>query len=393
MKEEIDALVTPWVNARVAYLLSVHRMAAIKVGDKITEEPTSDDYDEVVYTWNVETIEAFSSHVVQVRAERTHTGGCINIMIQVLWTGDGFLLQGLTIQNTDTELRQGSKNAVMVVRNSTAYPQTLWKKTLVARAVAVTPCARTTNGDQVSGGGNKLLDSHTPKLTVRQRHGKLFDEMDLSGLDFSPPELADPACRLLAEYHDVFSLDPMELGCIHSMEHTIKVTDDTPFKEQFRWIPPPLVEEVRSHLQEMLESGAIWPSQSAWCNGVLLVRKEDGGLQFFIDFCLLNVYMKKDSYPLPRIQEALESLVGVGHFSCLDLKSGFWQIKMEEVSKQYTTFIIGNLGFFKCDRMPFGLCSALAMFQRLMQNCFGELNLIYCLIYLDDIIVFSWTPS
>ena len=77
---------------------------------------------------------------------------------------------------------------------------------------------------------------------------------------------------------------------------------------------------------------------------------------------------EKDSYPLPRIQEALESLVGARHFSCLDLKLGFWQIKMEEASKQYTAFTVGNLGFFECDCMPFGLCNAPAMFQRLMQN-------------------------
>ena len=102
---------------------------------------------------------------------------------------------------------------------------------------------------------------------------------------------------------------------------------------------------------------------------------------------------KKDSYLLPRIQEALESLVGAGHFSCLDLKLGFWQIKMEEASKQYTAFTVGNLGFFKCDHMPFGLCNALTTFQQLMQNCLGKLNLIYCLVYLDDLIVFLWTAE
>ena len=123
-----------------------------------------------------------------------------------------------------------------------------------------------------------------------------------------------------------------------------------------------MVEEVRNHLREMLESGTIRPSQSAWCNAVVLVRKKDGGLQFCIYFHHLNACMKKDSYPLPRIQEALESLVGTSHFSCLDLKSGFWQIRMDEASKQYTTFTVGNLGFFKCDRMPFGLCNALATF-------------------------------
>ena len=96
---------------------------------------------------------------------------------------------------------------------------------------------------------------------------------------------------------------------------------------------------------------------------------------------------------MPRIQEALESLVGASHFSCLDLKSRFWQIKMDEVLKQYTTFTVGNLGFFKCDRMPFGLCNAPATFQWLMQNCMGELNFIYCLIYLDDLIMFSRTAE
>ena len=178
------------------------------------------------------------------------------------------------------------------------------------------------------------------------------------------------------------------------MEHTVKVTDDTPFKEWFRWIPPSLVEEVWNHLWEMLESGAIQPSQSesAWCNKVVLVRKKDGSLQFSIDFWHLNTHTKKDSYPLPRIQEALESLVGAGHVSCLDLKLGFWQIKMEEASKQYT-FTVGNLGFFKCNHMPFGVCNAPAMFQRLMQKCLGKLNLIYCLIYLDDLIVFLQTPE
>ena len=160
-----------------------------------------------------------------------------------------------------------------------------------------------------------------------------------------------------------------------------------PLKNDSGGFPLPLVEEAQNHLQEMLESGTIRPSQSAWCNAVVLVRKKAGSLQFCIDFHHLNTHMKKDSYPLPRIQEALESLVGARHFSCLDLKSGFWQIKMEEASKQSTAFTVGNLGVFECDHMPFGLCNALVTYQRLMQNCLGELNLIYCLIYLDNLIM------
>ena len=123
---------------------------------------------------------------------------------------------------------------------------------------------------------------------------------------------------------------------------------------------------------------------------VVLVRKKDGSLCFCIDFCHLNAHMKKDSCPLLRIQEVLESLVGAGHFSCLDLKSGIWQTKMEEVLKQYMACMIGNLGFLECNQMPYGLCNVLATFQRLMQNYLSKLNLIYCLIYLDDIVIFSW---
>ena len=126
---------------------------------------------------------------------------------------------------------------------------------------------------------------------------------------------------------------------------------------------PLLVEEVRDHLREMLESGTIRPSQSAWCNAVILVRKKDGSLHFCIDFQCLNACTKKDSYPLPQIQEVLESLVDASHFSCLDLKSGFWQIKMDKASKQYTAFTMGNLGFYECDRMPFRLCNGPATFQ------------------------------
>ena len=83
----------------------------------------------------------------------------------------------------------------------------------------------------MAGGGNEPQDPHTPKLTVTQRQGKLFDELDLSGLDSWLLELVDTAHHLLTEYHNMFSLDSAESGCAHSTEHTIKVTDDTPFKE------------------------------------------------------------------------------------------------------------------------------------------------------------------
>ena len=254
-----------------------------------------------MYTQNAETIEPLSSGIISVRAGRAYLGEHINIMVQALWTQDVCLLQGLTVQNMYTKLRKGSKKAVVVVRNSTAYSQTLQKKTWVARVVAVLPVPEPPEGEQLLEGADESHDSHTPRLTVRQSHFKFFDELDLSSLDSWTPELADAACWLLAKYNDVFSLDPAELGCTHSVEHAIKAIDHTPFKEWFRWIPSPLVEEVRSHLWKMLESSAIRPSQSAWCNAVVLVWKKDGSLWFCINFHHLNACTKKDSYPLPRI--------------------------------------------------------------------------------------------
>ena len=117
MKEaEIDALAMQGMNTRVAHLLLVHRMMTMEVGDGIVEEPNPDGYDQAMFTQNVETIELFSSCMVAVKAGSAYTGEHINIMVQALWTEDGCLPQGLTVQNTYTELRQGSQTAVMVVR-------------------------------------------------------------------------------------------------------------------------------------------------------------------------------------------------------------------------------------------------------------------------------------
>ena len=227
----MDTLEMPGANARVVHLLSVCRMTAMEVGDGLKEELDPDSYDQLMYTQNAETIDPFSSDAIPVKSGRAYTGECINVMVQALQTEDGSLPQGLTVQNTYTKLRQGSKKAVMVVRNNTAYSQTLWKKTPVARAVAVLPVPKPPEEEQLLEGAEEPQDLHTPRLTVRQRHGKLFDELDLSGMDSWATELADAAHQLLAKYHDMFSLDPAELGCTHSTDHTIKVTDDTPFKE------------------------------------------------------------------------------------------------------------------------------------------------------------------
>ena len=137
--KEIDALVMPWANARVAHLLLVCRMTAVKVGNGTVEECGPENYDQVMFTPEHRDYRGFFFPCSAGESGKGLTRGCINVMAQALWTEDGSLPQGLTMQNTYTELWQGSKKAVMVVRNSTAYLQTLWKKALMARAVLATP--------------------------------------------------------------------------------------------------------------------------------------------------------------------------------------------------------------------------------------------------------------
>ena len=117
--------------------------------------------------------------------------------------------------------------------------------------------------------------------------------------------------------------------------------------------------------------------------------KKDGGLRFYIDFRKLNEQTIKDTYSLPQINETLDNLQGSQWFSSLNLKSGYWQVKMDQESKPLTAFTMGPSGFYECKRMPFGLTNAPAMFQRLMETCLGNLNLHWCIIYLDDIVIFS----
>ena len=125
---------------------------------------------------------------------------------------------------------------------------TLKKKVLVARVVA----ANWVLEPQMRPGMIEALDRvqgiQPQKLTAEQRQEKLFEKLGLSALECWPPELSSFPQSLLSEYHNILSLEPSELSCTHSTEYVIKVTDDVLFKEQFRTIPPPLVEEVHTHL-------------------------------------------------------------------------------------------------------------------------------------------------
>ena len=198
---------------------------------------------------------------------------------------------------------------------------------------------------------------------------------------------------LLDRSRDLFSLHDLDLGCTDTTKHGMHLNNHVPFKEKARRIPPHLYDEVRQHLKQMLDLGVIRPSDSPWTSNVVLVRKPNGELRFCIDLRRVNERTISDAYYLPRIDETLDALAGSKFFSTLDLKSGYWQVEMEESAKQYTAFTVGPLGFFECQRMPFGLKNAPATFQRLMQHVLGDLHLRGVVCYLDDIIIYSKTEA
>ena len=143
----------------------------------------------------------------------------------------------------------------------------------------------------------------------------------------------------------------------------------------------------------MIDIGAIQQSTSPWASPVVLVHKKDGSLQFCIDLRKLNNRTIKDAQSLPRIEDSLDCLDRATIFTSLDLQSGYWQVELTEASRPLTAFTVGLLGFYDCVQMPFGLTSLQATFQCLMESCLGEMHLKWCIIYLDDIIVFSKMPE
>ena len=125
---------------------------------------------------------------------------------------------------------------------------------------------------------------------------------------------------------------------------------------------PHLYNDMKAHLQEMLDRGAIWKSHSPWASVEVLVWKKDGSLKLCIDLRKLNNWTLKDAYWY-HIGDTFDSLQGSQWFSSPDLKSGYWQVKMDEESKPLTAFTVGLLGFYECDRMPLRLTNTPPTFQ------------------------------
>ena len=197
--------------------------------------------------------------------------------------------------------------------------------------------------------------------------------------------------QLIRKFRTLFAKEKGPLGRTSVVKHTIK-TDGPPIRQPLRRIPFALQGTVKTEIEKMLKRGVIQKSHSPWSSPVVMAKKKDGNWRFCIDYRKLNAVTHKDAYPLPRIDATLESLSGSQFFTTLDLASGYWQVEMAEGDKEKTAFSTQG-GHYEFNIMPFGLTNAPATFQRLMECALAGLTYEQCLIYIDDIIVFSATFS
>ena len=192
----------------------------------------------------------------------------------------------------------------------------------------------------------------------------------------------------------MFSLYDGDLGYCDKLKHSIPTTTDRPVYLPHRQIPIQLQSEVRKCLEGWLKAGIICPSKSPYASQVVIVRKKTGEIRLCVDFRKLNAISIRDSFPLPRIEEALQAVqAAMWWFTSFDLAQGYLQMAMEEEDMKKTAFRAGSSGLYEFMRMPFGLTNAGTSFCRLMEMCIGDQQYVTLLFYLDDICVFAETAD
>lgn len=170
------------------------------------------------------------------------------------------------------------------------------------------------------------------------------------------------------------------------VRHSFELKNDEPIYSGGRRLPPKHNKIVKEEIDRMLEAGIVTPTSSAWSFPVVIASKKDGSSRFCVDYRVLNQRMKADRFPLPKIQEIFDELIGGKVFTTLDLFSGYWQIRLSEACKEKTTFVC-RFGTFQFEVMPFGLMNAPSTFQRMMTAILSDLPFVR--VYLDDVVIFS----
>ncbi|KAM6968624.1 retrovirus-related Pol polyprotein from transposon 412 [Tautogolabrus adspersus] len=192
--------------------------------------------------------------------------------------------------------------------------------------------------------------------------------------------------RLLDDNVDIFAAGDKDCRQTGLVQHTIETGSAQPIRLRPHRLALSKRQVAEDMIREMAAAGVIEPSNSPWAAPAVLVKKKNGSWRFCVDYRRLNAVTRKDSYPLPRIDDALDHIAGSCWFSSLDLRSGYWQVELAPEARPKTAFTIGQ-GLWQFRVMPFGLCNAPATFERLMERVLVDIPLSRCVVYLDDLLV------
>jgi len=220
--------------------------------------------------------------------------------------------------------------------------------------------------------------------------------MDKPVFDLSTSDLTsaqkEQLQTLLEANSDVFE-QPTTVGNAQGIEHEVHPKEGQSFQPIHR--APYRYGEAENAFcdkttSDMEKGGMIQPSSGPWAAPVVLAKKKDGGFRFCVDYRDLNAQTMQDVFPLPNIQEAIDALVRARYFSVMDARSGYWQVKVRAKDRAKTAFITRS-GKWEWTVMPMGLINAPATFQRMMNMILAGLTWLNCLVYMDDIMVYSET--
>ena len=193
---------------------------------------------------------------------------------------------------------------------------------------------------------------------------------------------------LMIEYHEVFAKSDADLGCLTECPHRIELLDKPPTPARPYRIPRAQEATLKEQLDKLLEANIIRPSSSPFASPIVLVKKRDGSLRLCVDYRRLNKVSQNLIFPLPQIQDTLDRLGKAKFYSVLDLNQGFFQIQIHEDDIDKTAFTT-PLGNFEFLRLPMGLKSSPATFQRAMSTVFSDILHSQLLVYLDDLVIHS----